>query len=346
VSTAVRIVPVDPHDDAALQTLHAVVSESDRHERPYSLTWTAHELAVTYRAAPTASANEAWLALAGSVAVGALESNRPLLDNLGQLNVSVSVVPAARRRGIGTQLAERAFDLARGYGRTTLSSWIAGAPTDPTGRPLSAEPRPGEAFAASLGLTNRLTDLHRILDLPVPSDRLDGLAAQVAPHSAAYRLVQWVGPCPGEYVEAYCRLRSSIVAEAPKGDLELEDEAYDEKRLRIEEQEFEQMRRTVYVTAAVGPAGELVAHTMLVVPGTEEGRAYQWDTLVLPEHRGHRLGLAVKVANLARMQHEHPDRTELHTFNAVDNPPMSAVNDELGFRSVERIGEWQGPVPS
>jgi GNAT superfamily N-acetyltransferase len=84
---------------------------------------------------------------------------------------------------------------------------------------------------------------------------------------------------------------------------------------------------------------------MLVVAGTDPGRAYQWDTLVLPEHRGHRLGLALKVANLARMQAGHPDRTELHTFNAEDNPPMAAVNDALGFRAVERMGEWQGPVP-
>ena len=38
-------------------------------------------------------------------------------------------------------------------------------------------------------------------------------------------------------------------------------------------------------------------------------------------------------------------RTELHTFNAEDNPPLSAVNDAMGSGSVERMGEWQGPVP-
>ncbi len=337
--------PVDPHDDGMLESLHAVLEKADGYERAYSLTYSTHELTVTYRATPTASADHAWLAFDGDAAVGALEVNRPLMDNLTLLNVSVSVVPAARRRGVGTQLARHAFALAREHGRTTLSCWIAGAPTDPSGQALSDQLRPGEAFAASCCLTNRLADLHRVLDLPVPHERLIELAARVAPHHAGYRLAQWVGPCPEEYVDAYCLLRSSIVSAAPRGELELEDEAYDEKRLRNEEQELEQMRRTAYTTAAVSPDGELVAHTMLVVAGTDPGRAYQWDTLVLPEHRGHRLGLALKVANLARMQAGHPDRTELHTFNAEDNPPMAAVNDALGFRAVERMGEWQGPVP-
>lgn len=345
MSADIRIVPVDPRDDGMLESLHTVLQKSDRYERAYPMTYTTSELAVTYGATPTASAADAWLAFDGDAAVGSLEVNRPLLDNLTLLDASVRVVPEARRRGIGTQLAQHAFALAREHGRTTLSCWIAGAQTDPTGRALDTRLRPGEAFAASFGMTNRLTDLHRVLDLPVPPARLRELAASVAPHHADYRLVQWVGFCPEEYVDSYCRLRSSIISEAPRGELELEDEAYDEKRLRTEEHELERMRRTAYTTAAVGPDGELVAHTTVVVAGTDPGRAYQWDTLVLPRHRGHRLGLALKVANLSRMQAGHPDRTELHTFNAEDNPPMSAVNDAMGFRSVERMGEWQGPVP-
>jgi hypothetical protein len=46
------------------------------------------------------------------------------------------------------------------------------------------------------------------------------------------------------------------------------------------------------------------------------------------------------------VQREHPDRTQVHTFNAASNAAMVAVNDALGFRAVERMGEWQGPVPA
>jgi len=81
-----------------------------------------------------------------------------------------------------------------------------------------------------------------------------------------------------------------------------------------------------------------------VVPSAERGRAYQWDTLVLPEHRGHRLGLALKVANLRALQAEHPEVTRITTWNAEQNGPMVAVNVELGFEIVERLQEWQGSL--
>lgn len=345
VTADLEIVPVDPHDDAQIADLHAVVDDANRYERPRPMTWTRLEMAVIHRQAPVATEMSAWLALEGGEPVGALEVERPLRDNLHLLFVGISVVPAARRRRVGSRLAQVAADVAREHGRTTLSAWVAGAPTDPSGAPLSDHPRPGEAFAAGCGLADKLTDLHRVLDLPVPTERLDALAGEAASHHTDYRLVQWVGPCPREYVEAYCALRSSIVSQAPMGDLDMEDEVWDERRLRADEQLLDQMQRTAYTTAAVAPDGDLVGHTMLVVAGTDPGMVYQWDTLVLPTHRGHQLGLALKVANLARVQREHPDRTVVHTFNAASNAAMVAVNDALGFRAVERMGEWQGPVP-
>ena len=85
-------------------------------------------------------------------------------------------------------------------------------------------------------------------------------------------------------------------------------------------------------------------HTQLiidVVPGRDPGKVFQDDTLVLPRHRGHRLGLALKVANLRAVQRAHPDRRVLHTWNAEENGPMVAVNNAMGFRPVERLGEYQ-----
>lgn len=341
----VEILPVDPRDDAQLTALHAVVDAAERYERAYPTSWTALEMAVAYRCPPVAQRRNAWLALDHGEAVAALETEAPLQDNLHLLNVGVSVVPSARRRGIGTRLAEVAVDVGREHRRRTLSAWITGAPTDPSGAPVTDEPRPGEAFAARWGLSDKLTDLHRVLDLPVPPERLDALAAQAAKHHGGYELVRWAGACPPEHLEAYCRLRTVIGSQAPLGDLDMEEERWDEARLTDEARRTEQMHRTAYTTAAVGPNGDLVGHTQLMVPGTDPGQIHQADTLVLPAHRGHRLGLALKVANLAWVQREHPGRAVVHTFNAASNAPMVFVNDALGFRPVERVGEWQGPVP-
>ena len=89
------------------------------------------------------------------------------------------------------------------------------------------------------------------------------------------------------------------------------------------------------------PDGELVAYTDLVVTEHESERGYQWGTLVRPDHRGHRLGLAVKVANVRLLQETHPQITTVVTFNADVNAPMVAVNERLGFVPVQWMGELQ-----
>ena len=58
-------------------------------------------------------------------------------------------------------------------------------------------------------------------------------------------------------------------------------------------------------------------------------------------HRGHRLGLAVKIANLRQLQDERPDLRQLTTFNAEVNEHMIGVNERMGFEPVERLGEFQ-----
>ena len=91
----------------------------------------------------------------------------------------------------------------------------------------------------------------------------------------------------------------------------------------------------------VADAGEVAAYTDLVTTIHEPDRAYQWGTLVRRADRGHRLGLAVKVANLRLLQRERPDIVQLTTFNAEVNAHMIGVNERMGFVPVERLGEFQ-----
>jgi GNAT superfamily N-acetyltransferase len=76
-----------------------------------------------------------------------------------------------------------------------------------------------------------------------------------------------------------------------------------------------------------------VAHTDIGVP-READEAHQWGTLVHRDHRGHRLGAAVKVANLRALQDRQPEVPRVLTTNAETNAWMVAINDRLGFHPV------------
>ena len=73
-------------------------------------------------------------------------------------------------------------------------------------------------------------------------------------------------------------------------------------------------------------------------------RGFQSGTLVAPEHRGHALGLAIKVANHRQLREHFPECRVLLTGNADVNAPMNAVNEVLGYREVERCVELQREI--
>jgi RimJ/RimL family protein N-acetyltransferase len=49
----------------------------------------------------------------------------------------------------------------------------------------------------------------------------------------------------------------------------------------------------------------------------------------------------MKIANLRLLQAERPEISRVITYNAEVNGPMIAVNETLGFRAVECLGEFQ-----
>jgi GNAT superfamily N-acetyltransferase len=269
------------------------------------------------------------------VAAGSLEL--PLLDNPDLAALSVHVVPDERRRGHGTALARRLEQEARERGRTLLvaeTAWpFAGGP-DGAGRA-------GPEFARRLGYALALGDVKRILRLPVCDRLLDDLAAEAAPHHAAYTLHSWAGPVPDALLDGWAALTAVLGTEAPTGDLEVEPENIDAVAVREAEALVARQGRRKYNTVALDENGEVVAYTDIATTVHEPDRAYQWGTLVRRDARGHRLGLAVKVANLRLLQDSCPDVRLLTTYNAEVNARMVEVNERLGFVPVARLGEFQ-----
>ena len=200
----------------------------------------------------------------------------------------------------------------------------------------------GPEFARARGYDLALSEVQRELRLPVDDDLLDGLAADAARshpalHAARLERARARRPAAGLGRGS----PRSLATEAPTGDLELEPEAASTDAVREREDTAARQGRTKYNTVALSSTGEVVAYSDLATTVHEPGRAYQWGTLVRREHRGHRLGVAVKVANLQLLQRERPDITRLTTYNAEVNSHMIGVNEALGFRPVARLGDFQ-----
>ena len=60
-----------------------------------------------------------------------------------------------------------------------------------------------------------------------------------------------------------------------------------------------------------------------------------------PAHRGHRLGLALKMATHDLALATYPELVTLDTSNAEVNTHMNAVNEALGYRTIETLLELQ-----
>lgn len=90
-----------------------------------------------------------------------------------------------------------------------------------------------------------------------------------------------------------------LALDAPTGELELEEESLDPDGYQhFLDHEARLCRHRITTAAVHRGAGVVAADTDLVLTTGSPDLVFQWGTLVLPEHRGQRLGLAVKVANL------------------------------------------------
>ena len=288
----------------------------------------------------------------------------------------VAVDPEHRRRGLGTALLDHVEAVARVAGRTDVISFVASgqgvasgqdatAGSDATsGSGPAAGPGPATApadrleastghgwvprassevrFALSRGYA--LGQVERISRLPLPVDE-EALAAIRSEALAAagdeYRVHTWSGPTPRRWQSDVAAMATALSTDAPMGDVpEPEDVWTVERLVEAERRRATSGRASLTAAAEHVPTGRLVACSDLAVPDDASRPVMQQMTLVRREHRGHRLGWLVKVANLDRLAVEKPGRPAVLTFNAEENRPMLAVNEAVGFVPIGVEGVW------
>ncbi len=277
---------------------------------------------------------------------------RPTTSNEHLSEAFVAVRPAERGRGIGTALLALAERLAVDAGRTVLLSNTShgeepppgpGALAATTGAGRVPADAPGPRFLRAHGYVLEQVERHSVLDLPVPSADLDAHRAAAREHAGPdYRVHTWTDAVPDAWLDLVAVLFTRMSTDAPTGGVEYGEDPWDARRVRTWVGEQAEKRNGFLVSAAEHvPTGTLAAFTVFLYPHDRDDFAFQEDTLVLREHRGRRLGMLVKVANLDALARERPATRRVHTWNAQENDHMLAINVALGFRPAGVWAAWQ-----
>jgi hypothetical protein len=167
-------------------------------------------------------------------------------------------------------------------------------------------------------------------DAAVTFHRVRALADEAAAAAADYELVPLDGPTPESRLTDMSALFEAI-NDAPLDDADMEDDSYPVERIRRYEAARAAQGQHIYrLIAKHRRTGEWVGFTLLCVDELRPGLAFQEDTSVMRQHRGHRLGILLKARMLLWMRERHPELCSIDTWNADSNIHMVAVNEQLG----------------
>jgi GNAT superfamily N-acetyltransferase len=285
------------------------------------------------------------------VARGVYEA--PIENDSIEVWLAIEVLPAFRRRGIGSALFDRLRAMSKADGRAVLQSYAIHKSAEsgetlpsPTGFGSVPLGNPETRFLLERDFTLQQVERISRLDLPVDATSFAAsLAAATKAAGSDYRLVRWTGRTPDPWLDGIALLHRRMSTDAPGAGMEFTEEVWDADRVRALDDSRDASPRTMLVVAAEHvPTGTLAGFTELFVPIEVSRPADQQDTLVLKEHRGHRLGMLLKLANLQYLVETLPGHPSVMTFNAEENRPMLDVNEAIGFVPVGYEGGWKKAV--
>lgn len=289
-------------------------------------------------------------ALRGDQVLGAAKlmiANQP---DAGTVEFDLMVDPPHRGAGVEELLLAEVEREARERGIHTIQTWTLH-------RPQSAGPRLAPStswgsipaddaqtrFQVDSGFTLEQVERNSVFDL---TDDLSAVERMLADALAVagddYRAIQWTSPTPPEHLDGFAYALSRMSTDAPAGGLVVDEQRWDAARVRRRDARLKAQGLTVSVAAVLHvPSGRVVAYNELTIAEDRAGATQQYGTLVVKEHRGHRLGTIVKCANLLRWRELVPESPRVSTFNAEENRHMLDINEAIGFVPASYAGAWK-----
>ena len=291
-------VGLGPADTGKIRACFEVSLAAERVDEPEGPWFTVRPFTGWLTVGWDGNPREAWLATDQGSALGWYRLELPARENVDQAHLNIFVHP---------------------HGRTVLNG-------------EARDGSPGEAFARVAGAKPGLVEVQRVLDIgKLEKGKLARLRGPAERAAAGYSLVSWVGPVPEEYIEQAAAVYNGM-ADAPR-DAEITHEAWDAQRVRerVNGLRPQYGMRDYTVAARHEDSGELAGLTEVSVDPADPGWGFQVFTVVRREHRGHRLGLLLKIAMMELLATTEPQLERIMTWNGQSNEHMIAVNEAMGY---------------
>lgn len=328
---SIEVRRVDPADEGAVRDWWETLNETNA-ERPFNPT-RPFQLSLTNLRTPDVDhAQHVFVASDGGRVVGAGRAWLPQADNRHLSHLHIAVPARFRARGVGSALLEHLEAHVRAAGRRTFMGEVA---------TLDGQENAAVRFAVTHGYVEATREENKVVDLTSALPTWPPLDDEVAARIGDYRIVTVRGPIPEEYVEGYCDMVSKFSSMIPVGDLDFEQWEVDPERLRRDEARELSLGRERVAAIGIAPDGTVCATSDLNLVIADPRQAYVGITMVLPEHRGHALGLGLKLASHRTLLEAFPTCAQVSTSNANVNQYMNSINERMGYRVVEQMIEVQ-----
>lgn len=251
---------------------------------------------------------------------GAAESTK----GAGQIDLIVH--PAHRRLGTGSRLLATVTEAALGAGcGSVVGEVVAGTS--------------GEGFLAMrdfVAVQRRTWQRLALDDVPAPVAKLPDV-----PHPG-YRLTAWEGAPPATLAAAFAAALRTLPAPPEKAGHAPGEARWDPERVPESAALAEGRGDRLLTVAALADDDTLAGYTTALLPADPAAsRAVQYDTAVVPAHRGHGLGMWLKSDLIRRIPAARASLTELHTAVPDVHRHLLSLNGALGFRTLRRTVRYR-----